>query len=135
MSELAAIEANAPAAVRGDTLLHFDIRADNLLLADDRVWIVDWPHAHVGAAWVDMVLFAPSVTMQGGPPPEQLSVHHPAIHDAKPDDVTAVIAAVAGFFIYHSLQPEPPGLPTLRAFQAAQGAVALDWLAERTAWR
>ncbi|MEZ4617961.1 MAG: hypothetical protein R2867_20965 [Caldilineaceae bacterium] len=36
---------------------------------------------------------------------------------------------------HSSLQPDPPGLSTLRAFQAAQGAIALDWLAERTGWR
>ena len=34
----------------------------------------------------------------------------------------------AGSWCRHSLQPAPPGLPTLRAFQAAQGAVALAWL-------
>jgi hypothetical protein len=29
-----------------------------------------------------------------------------------------------------ALRPPPPGLPTLREFQAAQGAVARRWLAE-----
>jgi hypothetical protein len=28
-------------------------------------------------------------------------------------------------------QPDPPGLPTLRRFQQAQGDVALDWLRAR----
>ncbi|MFE2717997.1 hypothetical protein ACFXKI_40110 [Streptomyces mirabilis] len=32
-----------------------------------------------------------------------------------------------------SRQPPPPGLPTLRAFQHAQGAAALDWLRKRLA--
>ncbi len=30
--------------------------------------------------------------------------------------------------------PDPPGLPTLRAFQLGQGLVALDWLRRRTGW-
>lgn len=50
---LAALEAVAAEAVAGDTLLHLDVRADNLLLTPERVFVVDWPHACVGAAWVD----------------------------------------------------------------------------------
>lgn len=38
--------------------------------------------------------------------------------------VTAAVAAVAGFFTGEGLRPAPPGLPTLRAFQAAQGNAA-----------
>ena len=131
---LAQLEANAPAAVEGDTLLHFDVRADNLLLTPDRVWIVDWPLACVGAAWVDAVFFAPSVAMQGGPSPEDLIASHPAIRNAEPASITAAVAATAGFFTQKALLPPPPGLPTVRAFQAAQGSVARQWLAQRTGW-
>lgn len=125
---LAATEMGVGAAVAGDTLLHCDLRADNVLLAsgaasDRRTWIVDWPHAAVGAAWVDAVLMAPSVTMQGGPPPEEVV----ATAGPDPDALLTVVVGVAGFFIQRSLQPAPPELPTLRAFQAAQGAVALAW--------
>ena len=28
----------------------------------------------------------------------------------------------------------PPGLPTVRAFQAAQGVIALEWLRQRLGW-
>jgi aminoglycoside phosphotransferase (APT) family kinase protein len=128
------LEAQAPAAVAGDTLLHFDVRADNVLLTPEHVWFVDWPHACIGAAWVDVVCFAPSVTMQGGPAPEHVGSYHPAYRAADPAAVNAAVAAVTGFFVHNSLQPPPPGLPTLRAFQAAQGAVAREWLAMRTAW-
>lgn len=131
LEELIALEAAAPAAAAGETLLHFDVRADNMLLTPERVWLVDWPHAHVGAAWVDVVCFAPSVAMQGGPPPEELIARHPACRAADPAAITAAVAALAGFFTHRSLQPPPPGLPTLRAFQAAQAAVARAWIAER----
>lgn len=134
MAALAEIEANAPAAVEGDTLLHIDIRADNLLLTDEAVWVVDWPHAAVGAAWVDVLLFAPSVAMQGGPLPENVVEQHPAYQQADFDAVTAALVSMAGYFIYRSLRPPPPGLPTLRAFQAAQGAVAREWVARRLGW-
>jgi hypothetical protein len=46
--------------------------------------------------------------------------------------VNAAIASFAGFLSYFALQPPPPGLPTLRAFQGAQGEVARRWLRERT---
>jgi aminoglycoside phosphotransferase (APT) family kinase protein len=132
LDRLAELEADAPASVAGETLLHLDVRADNLLLAADRVWIVDWPHARIGAAWVDLVFFAPSVAMQGGPSPEALLARHPAARTADPAAITAAVAAVAGFFTWQATLLPPPGLPTLRAFQAAQGRVARRWLAERT---
>ena len=70
--------------------------------------------------------------MQGGPPPEEVIARHPPCRSADPQAVTAAVAAIAGYFTRQSLQPPPPGLPTVRAFQAAQGVVARDWLALRT---
>jgi aminoglycoside phosphotransferase (APT) family kinase protein len=131
---LAALEAQAETAVRGDTLLHFDVRADNMLLTPERVYFVDWPWACAGAAWVDWIGFAPSVAMQGGPEPEALLARNPTALRADAGAITATVAAIAGYFTWHALQPPPPGLPTLRAFQAAQGVVARHWLAQRTGW-
>ena len=135
LDRLAALEEEAPAAATGETLLHLDLRADNMLLTPDRVVVVDWPHARVGAPWVDLLFFAPSVAMQGGPPPEDLLSRHPHARRADAGAVTAVVAAIAGFFVREGMQPAPPGLPTLRAFQAAQGEVAREWLARRTGWK
>jgi aminoglycoside phosphotransferase (APT) family kinase protein len=129
---LARLEGAAADAARGDTLVHFDTRADNLLLTEDRVYVVDWPHARLGQPWVDLITFAPSVAMQGGPQPEELLRRHTAARAADPEAVSAMIAAIAGYFTFQSLLPPPPGLPTLRQFQAAQGEVARRWLDERT---
>jgi len=134
LPELIDLEAKASQAVAGTTLLHLDLRADNLLVTDDRVLVVDWPHARIGAPWLDIAFFIPSMRMQGGPPPEEIFVRHPAARDADPDAVNAALAAIAGFFTRQSFQPPPPGLPTLRPFQAAQGAVAREWLASRLGW-
>jgi thiamine kinase-like enzyme len=43
-------------AWRGQTLLHADLCADNLLLTSDGVVVVDWPYAVTGAPWVDGLL-------------------------------------------------------------------------------
>jgi serine/threonine protein kinase len=135
LDALVALETEVVEAVRGDTLVHLDIRADNILLtADGRVYFVDWPHACVGASWLDAVAFAPSVAMQGGADPDEVLARWPGGADAAPAAVNAALASVAGFFTQRALLPPPPGLPTLRAFQAAQGEVARRWLRERTGW-
>ena len=135
LSRLAELEAAWEVAATGETLLHMDLRADNLLLDDERVWVVDWPHAARGAAVLDLVAMAPSVAMQGGPDPGTVLSMTAIGRAADPDGVTALVCAVAGYFVISSLSPPPPGLPTVRAFQAAQGDAALRWLAELTGWR
>ena len=110
------------------------MRSDNILVTDDGVVFVDWPHACVGAAVFDVVAWAPSVALEGGPPPEELLTLHSRAETADPDAVTVLVAALSGFLVAHSLRPAPPGLPTLRPFQAAQGDIALSWLRRRTGW-
>jgi aminoglycoside phosphotransferase (APT) family kinase protein len=134
LEALAALEAAAPAAAQGRTLLHFDVRADNILLTADQVYFVDWPSACIGVPWIDLAASASSVAMQGGPQPEDLLMRHPAARKADPDAITAVVASVAGYLTRKALLPPPPGLPTVRAFQAAQGIEARRWLAQRTGW-
>jgi Ser/Thr protein kinase RdoA (MazF antagonist) len=111
-------------------LLHADLRADNLLVTGGGVVVVDWPHACCGAAFVDVVLLAPSVAMQGGPQPADLLARSRTGRSARPANLTATVCALAGYFTERSLRPAPPGLPTVRAFQAAQGEVTRRWLAE-----
>ena len=50
LDTLVAIEDSVADALAGDTLLNYDVRADNILLTQGRTWFVDWPHACVGAA-------------------------------------------------------------------------------------
>jgi len=132
LDRLVELEARAPTAAAGETLLHVDVRADNLLIASDRVYFVDWPWALIGAPLVDWVGFAPSVAMQGGPQPEELLAM--AGLKVAADGIDAVIASLAGYFLAYARRPLPPGIPTVRAFQAAQGEIALRWLRERTGW-
>ncbi|MFI7417731.1 phosphotransferase family protein [Nonomuraea sp. NPDC049684] len=127
LPELAELESGWAAAAAGDTLVHADLRADNVLLTHDRVYVVDWPWACLAAPWYDQVAMLPSVGMQGGPAPHEL-------FDDPDPAVTAVVAALTGYFVRHGRLPDPPGLPTLRAFQRAQGVVALEWLKRRTGW-
>ncbi|GCB50952.1 hypothetical protein SNL152K_8299 [Streptomyces sp. NL15-2K] len=102
-----------------------------MLTADDRVVFVDWPHAVRAAPWFDLLIMLPCVRAQGGPDPEEVFAAHPLGRGADPDAVTAALAGLAGYFLQHSLLPPPPGIPTLRAFQRAQGEAALAWLRKR----
>jgi hypothetical protein len=134
LSELADLESGWPAACEGTTLVHGDVRSDNVLLTRESVVFVDWPHGAVGNPAFDLVAWAPSVVLEGGPLPEELLSRHGASRRSDADAVSVLLAAVSGFFVSHSLDPAPPGLPTLRAFQAAQGEVALAWLRRRRRW-
>lgn len=128
LAELRALEARWADAAAGETLLHCDVRADNLLLTPERVVLVDWPHACVGAAWIDLLAFLPSVAMQGGPHPWEVFETHPVGRDVPPELLQPLLAALAGYFVHRSALPPPPGLSTVREFQRAQGVEALAWL-------
>ena len=134
LAQLVALEAASPAAAAGETLLHADLRADNILLTPTRVFFIDWPWASRGAPWVDLLFMLPSVAMQHGPKPWEIFDAHPLGRGAPAAAVTAVVAAAAGFMIRGSRLPPPPGLPTVRAFQRDQGVPALEWLKRRTGW-
>jgi aminoglycoside phosphotransferase (APT) family kinase protein len=117
---------HALAAMDGDSLVHLDVRADNLLIGPDgTVHLVDWPWAVTGAPWLDRVLLLVNVELYGGHDTEAL------LHNMPGDeaDKRAVLAGVAGYFVDKGRQPDPPGLPTLRAFQRAQGDALVSWLA------
>jgi Ser/Thr protein kinase RdoA (MazF antagonist) len=135
LDRLVALEEDCLIAVDdGDTLVHGDIRSDNVLLAGRCAVFVDWPHASRGSAVFDLVAWAPSVALEGGPDPEDLLTRYRPPRPCRREQVTAMVAGVAGFFTSESPRPDPPGLPTLRAFQSAQGRVALEWLRRRTGW-
>jgi hypothetical protein len=110
------------------------VRSDNLLVTDSGVVFVDWPHACVGAPVFDLVAWAPSVTLEGGPSPEELLALSASASTVDRDVLAVLVAAFSGFLVAHSLRAPPPGLPTLRPFQAAQGEVALAWVRGLMGW-
>jgi hypothetical protein len=95
--------------------------------------VLDWPWARIGAWWIDIVGMAPSVAMQGGASPEEL-IGRLDLGGVPHEAIDAVVCTIAGYFVVRALEPPPPGIPTVRVFQAAQGRVAVAWLRERTGW-
>jgi aminoglycoside phosphotransferase (APT) family kinase protein len=121
-------------ATAGGHLVHLDVRTDNVLLATDGPTgdvLVDWPGASLGAPWVDLVSLLPALQLDGGPPPAEVLPTTSLGRHADPDAVDIFVVSLAGYFTHMSLLPAPPGLPTVRAFQAAQGEIARAWAARR----
>lgn len=131
LDRLVAMEAGWIAASRGTTLLHLDLRADQLLLTDGGLRVLDWPYAAVGAAWLDPLGMFASVELQGGPTFEELVARCPATAAAPPKDLLTMGVAMAGYFVHNATLPPPPGLPTVRSFQRAQGRIMLAWLSRQ----
>jgi hypothetical protein len=120
--------------VHGDALVHYDIRADNTLIRPGGdALLVDWPWALRGAGWIDVAQLGFNVRLYDpGFDVERLVREHPAFEGVPPLDVTRLLVVFGGHLLDKSREPDPPGLPTLRAFQRAQALAILDWVAERS---
>ncbi|NMM16504.1 MAG: aminoglycoside phosphotransferase family protein [Cellulomonas sp.] len=116
----------------GRALVHGDLRADNAMIDPDhhRVTLIDWPHASIGAPWLDLAFMLPSVAMQGGGDPQAHFWSHPVSDGVPPQDLRAALAGLTGFLTASSVLPAPVGIPNLRRFQRAQASAALGWLRE-----
>lgn len=51
--------------------------------------------------------------------------------DAREENITAVLAGLAGHFLDKARRPAPPFMPSLREFQRAEGLTALTWACDR----
>ncbi|MGW4300871.1 phosphotransferase [Streptomyces sp. NPDC004646] len=134
LDRLAELESHWTDATSGDTLLHADLRHDNLLLTPDGTAVaVDWAWACVGADWVELVYLLPAVAAAGGDP-EEIAAAHPLTRRADPAAVDAFLCALTGFYVHSGRQPSPYWSPHLRAHEAYYGRLCGTWLARRLGW-
>jgi hypothetical protein len=110
----ALVDAAAATQLDGDSLLHCDVRSDNLCIRHGRAVLVDWNHARIGNPAFDLAFWLPSLKLEEGPPPESFGV----------DELAPF---VAGFFAALAGLPKPAGAPAVREFQRRQLEVALPW--------
>ena len=137
LGELRDLATPAADVVDGDTLVHLDIRSDNLLIEPTgRVVIIDWPWACTGADWLDTLTLLLNAEFIGcaDADVDALVATTPRLGGVPTETVDAVLAGFCAFFLDAARRPPPPGLPTLRAFQLAQGESTLAWLGRRRGW-
>jgi fructosamine-3-kinase len=121
-----------PALATGPyAILHGDLRSDNLRFSQGRLSLFDWPAITVGRPEWDMVAFAQSVTVEGGPAPEQVMAWY---GEHFPLDAAALDCAITWwltFFADRAWRPEIPGLPRVRRFQRQQLGMMVLWAARQ----
>jgi hypothetical protein len=101
------------AALAGGSVVHLDIRSDNLCFKDGRALIVDWNWASLGNPAVDAQFWLPSLVLEGGIPPIDLEPEY--------------AAWLVGFFAARAGLPVIVDAPGVRPIQLAQLKVVLPW--------
>jgi hypothetical protein len=132
--EAAALAASYAEVVAGRTVVHTDVRDDNVLLASDgRTLFCDWNWPVAGADWLDslMALIGPR---GDGLDVEEVIAQRRLLRDVPPDHVDRVLALLTGYFLRSAAEPVPPTSPHVRAAQRWQGEVCWSWLCERRGW-
>lgn len=116
----ALIASGASARLSGESLVHLDVRSDNLcFVVEDGIEIVkliDWNWCGRGSADLDLAFWLPSVHAEGGPPAWELV-----------DDSRGLAALISGYFAAGA--GLPPGGAGIRGrqLQLTQLRSALPW--------
>ena len=120
--------------VGGDTLVHTDIRSDNVLIdAEARALICDWSWPVRGAAWFDS--FAALIGPRGeGIDVDEVIAERRLLREVDPEALDINLALHLGYFLTQCELPAPLTSPHIRDHQRWQGEVCWDWFAERRGW-
>lgn len=139
LDDLTELEELAAEAGQGESMIHLDIRADNVLLTDrNRAVLVDWAWASRGARWLDVVILLLNVAQYGPHSVAELDeivATHPLSRGVDPWLITLVVLGITGLLESRSRAEPPPGLPTIRAWQRHAALGASRWLRHRLAAR
>lgn len=110
-----------PRWLSGDTMCHWDVRNDNLLIRPDgSVVLVDWGMARLGPDWGDTAIFA--LEWAETRRFDDLVAAARFTRDTDGDAFTAFLLGVGAYLTVTGHRPAPPGLPTLPSFRRREGA-------------
>jgi len=129
--ELEALAARFAEVTAGDTLVHADVRDDNLIVRPDGSMVLcDWNWPVRGARWLD------SLFLLIGPRGDGLDVEahiaaHPLLAEVDPEHIDIVLALLTGYYLHAAALPPVSNSPWLREFARWQGEVCWAWLADR----
>ncbi|WP_157251023.1 phosphotransferase [Nonomuraea typhae] len=120
------------AALRGNTLLHYDLSAGNLLITTKQVYVIDWAFAAQGASWIDAAMLAPRL-IQAGHTPEQADTLLSGLvaWGAAPHRAVTGLAALWTLFRLYKAQHGPVEVRDDRARAAEAGKAWMGyWLSK-----
>jgi hypothetical protein len=100
------------------------------MLSAERVFVVDWPHAWVGAGHCDVVTLLASVSLSGMDP-QVLAEEHPLTRDLDPAQIDAVLAMHSGFLLRIAASAGAGADRHLVDMMVALGLASLRWLRDR----
>jgi hypothetical protein len=114
---LTAADKKAPLA--GSDLVHMDVRSDNICFVGERAILVDWNWACVGNGIFDLLLWLPSLKLEGGPDPQSII-----------SGEANLVALMTGYFAYRAPMAPPHPNSKVRDLQLQQLKVSLPWCAD-----
>ena len=134
LDDAAALAARIGEVCGGDTLVHTDVRSDNVLIdAAGRAVLCDWNWPVRGCDWFDS--FAALIGPRGeGVDVDAVLASRRLLRGVPGESVDIMLAMYVGYFLSQCEQPVPPTSPYLRDHQRWQGEVCWQWLAERRGW-
>jgi hypothetical protein len=128
---LVGLESEWLAHASGVTAAHFDVRDDNVLIAEDgRVLLCDWNWLTRAASWADLTSVLVSA-WGDGLDATAIWRRQPLADGVSDRALDSVLAAIGGFYAERCAEPEWPASPFLRAHQRWYRDATLGWLAER----
>lgn len=121
--------------IPGDSLIHLDLRADNIMIDSESVWLVDWAHACNAARWVDPVLLVADFMASGADIADGGEIDiagllrdHPALAPVSARVQLGLLSGLAASIHLASRKPAAPGLPTIRGWQARTADAMLGFV-------
>lgn len=113
------------------TLLHFDLRTDNMLFDhQDQVWLIDWPNACSGPAVYDLVYLAGELALRGNG--QAGDIYQKLIGysglSVRKGDVKIALCQLTGYLALNFYRDVPEKLPRLRWLQGGMLFALTDWM-------
>jgi aminoglycoside phosphotransferase (APT) family kinase protein len=134
LEEAAELALQMPRVIGGATLVHTDVRDDNLLLGmGGEGWLCDWNWPAVGADWIDTVCLLIQA-FGDGIDCEQIIAERALTRDVPREHIDVLLAVIAGYFFRQRALPVPATSPWLRAHQSWMAEATWAWLSQRRDW-
>lgn len=133
-TELSHLLSLLPDAMTPDTLIHHDIRDDNLIIdATNKVYMCDWNFACVGPAWFDSLCLLISAHGDGADVSPYMGPES-VFRDVPADHIDALLAGLLGYFLAQQGAAEISDSPHLRGHQRWYANATGSLLATRRGW-